>query len=221
MYIEGFLLILGGYLLGSIPTAYLAGQVTRHIDLRHYGSGTVSGSMVYEHVSHWMIVPVGLFDIAKGALPTWIGLQLGMGDAIASIAGLAAVAGHNWPIYLGFSGGRGITPFLGLLLVLLPWGFPWMLVFLAIGFALGDSAPWALFSLVSMPLLIAWLKAPSVLNLTVVGMLFLTVVKRLEANRRSLPPHGINRWKVVLLRLLLDRDILDHKKWIRRTPNQP
>jgi glycerol-3-phosphate acyltransferase PlsY len=220
MNIEAVLLILGGYLIGSIPTAYLAGQATRHIDLRRYGSGTVSGSMVYEHVSHWMIVPVGLFDIAKGALPTWLGLQLGMGETITSVAGLAAVAGHNWPIYLGFTGGRGISPFLGLLLVLFPWGFPWMLVFLAIGFALGDSAPWALFSLISMPFLIAWLKAPPVLYLTVLGMILLTVVKRMEANRRPLPPPGHDRWRVVLLRLFLDRDILDHKKWIHRTPNQ-
>ena len=217
---EATLLILGGYLLGSIPTAYLAARATRRIDLRRYGSGTVSGSMVYEHVSHWMIVPVGLFDIAKAAIPTWLALELGMGETIASLAGLAAVAGHNWPIYLGFTGGRGISPFLGLLLVLLPWGFPWMLVFLAIGFILGDSAPWALFSLITMPLLIAWLKAPPVLCLTVAGMLLLTIMKRLEANQRPLPSPGPDRWKVITRRLFFDRDIQDHKEWIHRKPNQ-
>ena len=217
---ESALLILGGYLLGSIPTAYLAARATRHIDLRRYGSGTVSGSMVYEHVSHGMIVPVGLIDIAKAAIPTWLALEMGMGETISSLVGLAAVAGHNWPIYLGFTGGRGISPFLGMLIILLPWGFPWMLVFLAIGFLLGDSAPWTLFSLISMPFLIAWLKAPPILYLTVAGMLILTLIKRLEANLRPLPPPGPDRWRVIIRRLLLDRDILDHKEWIHRKPNQ-
>ena len=109
-----FLFILGGYLLGSIPTAYIVARLTRRIDLRRYGSGTVSGSMVYEHVSRWMVVPVGLFDIAKGALPTWLCLNYGMGETIAVLSGLAAVAGHNWPIYLSFTGGRGVNPFYGL-----------------------------------------------------------------------------------------------------------
>ena len=216
---EDILLILASYLLGSIPTAYIVARWTRRIDLRRYGSGTVSGSMVYEHVSRWMVVPVGLFDLAKGALPTWLGLEMGMGETIATLAGLSAVLGHNWPIYLGFTGGRGLSPFMGLLLVIFPWGFPWMLVFLAIGFALGDSAPWALASLVSMPLLIAWMDGPKPVYWAAAAMTLLTLAKRLEANRRPLPPPGPERRKVVLSRLFLDRDIMDHKKWIRRRPN--
>ena len=50
-----FLLILLAYLSGSIPVAYLAAKMTNSIDIRHYGSGTVSGSMVYEHVSRWLV----------------------------------------------------------------------------------------------------------------------------------------------------------------------
>ncbi len=216
---DAILLVFGGYLFGSIPTAYIAAQTTKHIDLRRYGSGTVSGSMVYEHVSHWMIVPVGLFDIAKGVFPTWLGLEIGMGEMIACLAGLAAVIGHNWPVYLKFTGGRGISPFMGLLLVMFPWGFPWMLAFLGIGFALGDSAPWALASIVTMPLLMAWLRAPSAMYLAVAIMVLLTIIKRLEANRRPLPSSHSEKWKVLLRRLFLDRDIVNHKDWIRRKPN--
>ena len=216
---DAILLVFGGYLFGSIPTAYIAAQTTKHIDLRRYGSGTVSGSMVYEHVSHWMIVPVGLFDIAKGAFPTWLGLEIGTGEMIASLAGLAAVIGHNWPVYLKFTGGRGISPFMGLLLVMFPWGFPWMLAFLGIGFALGDSAPWALASMVTMPLLMAWLRAPSAMYLAVAIMVLLTIIKRLEANRTPLPSSHSEKWKVLLRRLFLDRDIVNHKDWIRRKPN--
>ena len=114
------LLILSAYLLGSVPVAFLAAKMVKGIDIRRYGSGTVSGSMIYEHVQHWLVVPVGVLDITKAALPTWLGLHWGFGGAGAAAAGLAAMVGHNWPIYLKFTGGRGFTPFLGVLLILFP-----------------------------------------------------------------------------------------------------
>ena len=97
MIVYSILLAVAGYLIGSIPTSYLAGRWARGIDIREYGSGTVSGSMAWEHVAHWSIVPVGLFDILKAALPVWLGIRLGVGEVAATFAGLAAVAGHNWP----------------------------------------------------------------------------------------------------------------------------
>jgi glycerol-3-phosphate acyltransferase PlsY len=216
------LLILFGYLMGSIPTAYLAARWKKHIDLRRYGSGTVSGSMVYEHVARWLVVPVGLFDIAKAALPAWLALELGVpesGDeSVAVAAGLAAAVGHNWPIFLRFTGGRGLSTFLGLLLVVFPWGVPWMLGFLAVGFILGDSAPWALACLATLPLLMRWLGEPATGYWALAGMLAITLVKRLEANRRPLPPPGVERRKVILRRLIFDRDIADHRAWIQRGP---
>lgn len=214
------LIIIFGYLCGSIPTAYLAARWTKRMDLRQYGSGTVSGSMVYEHVSKLMVVPVGLFDIFKGALPAWLAIWLGFSDAVAVAAGLAAVAGHNWPIYLRFSGGRGLSPFMGLLLVIFPWGVLWMLVFLGIGFALGDSAPWAIASLVSMPLLVYVMNGSPYAYWSLLVMLMITSVKRLEANRRALPPAGPDRTKVLIRRLFFDRDIADHQIWIHREPER-
>jgi acyl phosphate:glycerol-3-phosphate acyltransferase len=218
--LESLLLVVGGYLLGSIPTAYLAGRWLKGLDLRRYGSGTVSGSMVWEHVARWAIVPVGLFDLGKAALPAWLGLQLGLGMPVAAAAGLAAVAGHNWPIFFGFTGGRGLGTFLGLLLVIFPWGFPWMLVFLAVGWALGDSAPWALAALLSLPLFSHLAGGPAIVAPLSAAMLVLTLAKRLEANRRPLPPPGPERRRVILRRLFLDRDIASHKDWIRRQPEE-
>jgi acyl phosphate:glycerol-3-phosphate acyltransferase len=213
----GLLLLIGlAYLLGSIPTAYLVSRWARGIDIRRYGSGTVSGSMVYEHVHRWLVVPVGLFDIFKAAFPTWLGLQLGYGEAGAAASGLAAVAGHNWPLFLKFTGGRGLGSYLGILLVLFPWGDVWLLVFLAIGFTLGDSAPWALAGIASMPVLIWYLDGSGALYWLIGAMLILTLVKRLEANRRPLPPPGPERRRVIWLRLIYDRDIPDHRLWIRR-----
>ena len=210
------LLFLLAYFLGSIPTSYLAARWTKGIDLRKYGSGTVSGSMLFEHTHRWLIVPVGIFDVLKGALPTWLALQLGMGLPTAVVAGMCAVLGHNWPLYLGFTGGRGISPFLGVMLVLFPWGDLWLLGFLAIGFLLGDSAPWTLASLVTLPILIYFLGGDIVLYWMVAIMIAITLVKRLEANRRPLPPPGAKRRKVIWLRLVFDRDIPNHKQWIHR-----
>jgi glycerol-3-phosphate acyltransferase PlsY len=216
---QSALLIASGYLLGSIPTSYLAGRLVRNIDLRQYGSGTVSGSMVYEHVGRWIVVPVGLFDIAKGAFPAWLGLQLGLGEFASVAAGTAAVIGHNWPVYLRFTGGRGLSPYMGMMLVIFPWGTAWLLGFLAVGFLLGDSAPWALSSLLTTPLLVYFMGGPVTVYLAVIAMLIVTLAKRLEANRRPLPPAGKDRRRVILLRALFDRDIRDHQEWIRREPD--
>ena len=210
------MLILGAYLIGSIPSAYLAGKWVKGIDLRQYGSGTVSGSMVWEHVARWALFPVGIFDIFKAALPTWLGLALGLGDMAAMAAGIAALVGHNWPLYLGFTGGRGLSPFLGTVIVIYPWGVAWLLAFLAVGFFLGDSAPWALASLVFLPVFNQVMDGPAVLNLAAIAMVIITLIKRLEANRRPLPEDQTERRKVLLLRFFYDRDIRSHQEWLDR-----
>jgi glycerol-3-phosphate acyltransferase PlsY len=219
MALQVALLLLLAYLLGSIPTAYLAGRWLRGIDLRRYGSGTVSGSMIWEHVSRWAIVPAGLFDVFKAALPAWLALRFGHGPPVALAAGLAAAVGHNWPLFLRFTGGRAVSCFLGTWLVLFPWGAPWILGFLLAGFLLGDSAPWALVGLATVPLLAVLLAGPPVVSPAAAAMLALTLVKRLEANGRSLPEPGPERRAILCRRLWLDRDIPSHQEWIARRPD--
>ena len=212
------LVIVASYLLGSIPTAYVFARWRKGIDLRQYGSGTVSGSMVWEHVSKWGIVVVGLFDLGKAALATWLGLQISLPMAVA--AGLAAAIGHSWPIFLRFVGGRGIGCFMGSMLVVFPWAFPWLLAFLGLGRLISrDSAPWAFAGLAALPLF-AWLMGqPVPIIWGCVAMLVLTIAKRLEANRRPLPADGAARRRVLLYRLFLDRDIRDWHTWVRRVPD--
>jgi glycerol-3-phosphate acyltransferase PlsY len=217
--VESILLIVAGYLLGSIPASYIASRLIAGKDLREYGSGTVGGSMVWEHVARWAAVPVGLFDMAKAALPTWLGMRLGLGMPVSTASGLAAVAGHNWPLYLRFHGGRGLGAFMGVLLVIFPLGFPYMIAFLTVGWLLGDSAPWALVSLVTLPFLAQFTGGPAVVVPACGVMIAMTLTKRLEANRRPLPPPGPSRRRVILRRLLLDRDIASHSEWVSRRPN--
>lgn len=210
-------LLLFGYFLGSIPSGYLAGKWIKGIDLRQYGSGTVSGSMVWEHVAKWAVVPVGLFDIFKGAFPTWLGLRLGMGEPEAMLAGFAAIVGHNWPIYLNFQGGRGFSPFLGELLVLFPWGPAVVLAGLAVG-NIFQNAIIPLFTVLLLPIFALFFQGSPIVLWCSFGMALITLIKRLEANRRPLPTDRKERQRTIIRRLLLDRDIQDHEEWIRKEP---
>jgi glycerol-3-phosphate acyltransferase PlsY len=229
MIVESVLLIVGGYLLGSISATYLIGRWLGNIDLRQYGSGTLGGSMVYEHVGRWAVVPVVLWDIGKAMLPTGLGLWLGLGEMVAAAAGLAAAVGHNWSIFLRFTGGRGMATFVGVWLILFPPGVVWMGGLIVVGWLLGDSAPWLLLSLLTMPLLADLLGGPQMVGPILLGgpevvaplsgaMILITLVKRLEANHRPLPPPGPERRKVILRRAFLDRDIASHEEWIHQQP---
>ena len=213
-----FALAICAYLLGSIPTAYLAGKWLKGIDLRQYGSGTVSGSMVWEHVAKWALFPVGIFDVFKGALPVWLSLAVGLPEESAALVGFLAVIGHNWPIFLKFHGGRGLSPFLGILLVLFPAGFLFMLLILGIGLVLDISAPLVLLALGVLPILSGHLHGPSTILAVSLGMLGITIIKRLEANQRPLPEEESERQKVLMYRLFFDRDIKDHQAWLHRKP---
>lgn len=219
MALQAALLIIGAYVVGSIPTGYLAARLLRDMDLRRYGSGTPTGSMVYEHVARWAVVPVGLIDVGKTALATWLALELDLGMGVAVAAGLAAVAGHNWPMFLGFTGGRGVSGFLGMLAVVFPWGTAWLLGFLLVGWRLGDSTVWTIGSLATLPVFSWWVDGPAIIPVAAGAMLLLTIMKRIEANRRPLPPPGPGRRQVILRRALYDRDIRSHEEWIRRQPS--
>ena len=215
--VTSIFLMIFGYLFGSIPSGYLAGKWLKGIDLRQFGSGTVSGSMVWEHVAKWAVIPVGLFDIFKGAFPTWLGLRLGMGEPVAMLAGFAAIVGHNWPIYLNFQGGRGFSPFLGELLVFFPWG---VLIVLA-GLGLGNlfhSPAFPLLVVILLPIFTNWMDGPSIVLWCSILMVLITLIKRVEANQRPLPIDKTERRKVILRRIFLDRDIQNHQVWIRREP---
>lgn len=211
------LLITMGYLIGSIPTSYLAGRWLKGIDLRRYGSGTVSGTGVYYHVSRPAVVVVGVLDIAKVWLPTWLGLRWGLGLGAALAAGLAAMMGHNWPIYLGFHGGRGHSSILGIMLAVFPWAFLWLLAFMGVGRLAGQTALLSLVGIATLPLLVALAGQPLEVILATIAMLGITIAKRLEANRRPLPAPGPERRRVLLRRLFLDRDVGARDAWDRRT----
>jgi len=209
-------IIVLGYLLGSLPFAYLAGRVMRGIDIRQFGTGSVGSSNAYEQVSKRLLLVVGLLDVGKATLPSWLAMRLGLGDDVAILAGLAAVVGHCWPLFLGFHCGRGISPSLGVLAALFPWGFLYELVAIGIG-SLARHALVNLMGLATMPILAWVLGQPPAVIAGSAAMFVIVAVKRMEANRAPLP-EGQLAWRALLRRLVLDRDAEDWEAWICRRP---
>lgn len=114
-----FIAVLAGYLLGSIPPSFLAGKITRNIDIRQYGSGNAGATNVLRVLGVKAGIAVFLADILKGVLAALVGRWMA-GEIGAVLAGFAAIVGHNWPVFLNFRGGKGIATSFGVLLVLFP-----------------------------------------------------------------------------------------------------
>ena len=116
--------LLLGYLLGSIPFAYIAGKVSRGIDLRQHGSGNLGATNVYRTLGAKVASVVFVLDTLKGALPVLAVRQYAIGphlDLWAIAAGVAAIVGHAKPIFLLWKGGgKGVATAGGVFLALTP-----------------------------------------------------------------------------------------------------
>ena len=132
---------LGAYLIGAIPTGYLAGRLNG-VDIRKLGSGNIGATNVYRCVGKFWGILTFVFDFGKGYLPAalfpaliqdWI-----KNVSIAHLAllfGCLAIIGHNWPVWLKFRGGKGIATGAGVLLGVAPLAMligimSWLLVFI-------------------------------------------------------------------------------------------
>ena len=121
-----------GYLLGSIPFGVLLTKQFAKVDVRDYGSGNIGGTNVLRVAGKKVAALSTFLDILKGALPVvFAGLivgreylvvnDFGLGLLVAQcLAALAAMAGHNWSVFLKFRGGKGVATFFGGLIALCP-----------------------------------------------------------------------------------------------------
>lgn len=123
--ITPWLLLLSGYLLGSIPSGWLAGRWLAGLDIREHGSGSTGATNVLRVVGKGPALAVFLVDVLKGSAAVVLARQLLGGallaggwvlDAWVVAAGLAALAGHIWPVWLGWKGGKAVATGLGMLL---------------------------------------------------------------------------------------------------------
>jgi glycerol-3-phosphate acyltransferase PlsY len=114
--LSSLLLLAIGYLLGSMPNGYVAGRWLKGIDLRQCGSGSTGATNVLRNVGKGPALVVFLLDVGKGALAVLLAKSFGLNDWVQVLAGLAALAGHIWPVWLGWKGGKAVATGLGMFL---------------------------------------------------------------------------------------------------------
>ena len=181
-----FFSLLLGYLLGSIPSGWLAGRWLKDIDLRELGSGSTGATNVLRQVGKGPALVVFLIDVGKGAAAVLIARALGLGDWIQVLAGLTALAGHIWPVWLGFKGGKAVATGLGMFLGLAwPVGLASFGVFMAV-FSLSRLVSLAsVLAAITLPLLMA-AGSGSKANLVVALVAMLLVLWRHRSNIKRL-----------------------------------
>ena len=111
-------LIVIGYLVGSIPTAYLAGRFLKKGDIRTLGDANSGAANAFRELGKTAGIIVYLVDVAKGAAVILIAQASHAEQSVVLFAGAAAVIGHSFPVWLGFRGGRGVAVLIGTLYVL-------------------------------------------------------------------------------------------------------
>ena len=223
MTIEFILLCIGAYLLGSVPVAFLLAKWFYGIDIRQHGTGKIGAANVLRVASKWLAIPVAIFDIGKGVLMVWAAQLLGMGAAAQATVGILTIAGHNWPIFLRFKGGRGIFTSLGVITMLSPWLGLIILIMPYLFAPIRQVAFGVFLALVSLPFFSWFLSQPLDIDerlpvtLGFVVLSLMAFFKRLVAPRTELSK-SVPTTELFFNRLLFDRDIRDASTWTQRKP---
>jgi len=114
-----------GYVLGAVPFGLIIGRLTKGIDLREYGSHRTGATNALRTLGTGAAAAVFLLDVAKGVAAVLLARLLLAGDPLvewaAAIAGFAAIVGHNWSIFIRFTGGRGVATTTGALGAMSLW----------------------------------------------------------------------------------------------------
>ncbi len=202
---QAVLLILVGYLIGSIPIAYLAARLRGH-DLLSEGGGGVSGSAAIERIGTIPGAAAGLADALKPTLVVLIAQRFGSYE-LSAVAATSAVVGHIWPITLRLRGGRGVGPAGAALAALGAWHMALAFAGLVLGrYLLRDSAPGALVGFFATAIVISVTGASVVLALTAWILLGVLVLGRILGFRKEESREDQSLPMQLLWRVLLDRD---------------
>ena len=207
-------IVIGSYVIGSIPVAYLTGRAARGVDIRDYGSGNAGASNVWQSVSKTLVVPVGLAQIAQGLVGPGVALLLDRGDGVQVAAAVAAVLANNWNPWLHLTGGRGIGTTIGALIVLSPAALAAFVVIAVIGVIVRAIPQAIALALVATPVAAFAAGASPAIIVGCALLAAIALAKRVAAN--DAPSPGADRRGVWLNRLIYDRDIRDRETWVRR-----
>lgn len=219
--ITWIVLIIVSYIIGSIPFSSLAAR-SRGIDLRKHGTMQVGAGNLWRMTSRKLGLTVGVFDFFKGILMILIAWRLGLDAGQQLAVGLAAVVGHNWPVFLRFHGGRGIATSLGIIIIMplineiTPWATIafFAIAIIVIVFTRRTPVP-ILIGMIVLPIASAISREPLSVTMGFTAMVLIIIVKRLTAQPAT-EARNIGMWRLILNRFLFDRDISDRKAWVHR-----
>ena len=192
-------LLVGAYVLGAIPFAQVLAR-SHGIDLREVGTRNVgAGNLRLQTNWKWGLV-AALLDAAKGFFPVLVAQRMGLGPGSAGLAGMAAVVGHNWSIFIRGRAGRGMAASAGVLLalhpVLLVWTGGWSLVGLRFGGGVGGFLGWGL-----LPIVAAAIGAPATESLFLFALAIVLMARRVQGNNGD--QHGL---ETAMERVVFDTD---------------
>jgi glycerol-3-phosphate acyltransferase PlsY len=166
---------------GSIPTGVLLTRAITGIDVRAAGSGNIGAANVARTAGFKVGIGVAALDILKGVLPVLAGRALGLNNTALAIVALAAVLGHDYSLFLGFHGGKGVATTLGVMLALAP--IPTvlaLLTYVAIALALRYSSLASLSALTVLPAYMAALGQPRAFVVLAAILWLIALVKHRE-----------------------------------------
>jgi acyl phosphate:glycerol-3-phosphate acyltransferase len=175
-----------GYVLGSIPTAYIAGRLKRGKDIRESGDGNMGAQNAFRQLGPGIGILIGLIDTGKGALAIIIAQSAGLSQWAIFLTGGVTVIGHNWPFVLGFRGGRGEATTIGILYILITVPalivtFPALLtLFITRNVTLSSAV-----AFVPLPFVCWWLHVPGVVITYSIGLLLLVAFTHLLRTRQT------------------------------------
>ena len=156
-----------GYLIGSLPVGLWLGKVTKGVDVREYGSGATGATNVLRTLGPQAAAATFALDAAKGTTAVLLARGLTRDRATAAAAGIAAIAGHSWPMLAEYRGGKGVATALGALAAVSPRSAVW-------GFAAGVGS-------------VAVTKRASVGSMTAAAVATLTTASAAQRRRSSVP----------------------------------
>lgn len=180
--IRDAVLVVGAYLLGSVPFGLLIARLQGGVDLRRVGSGNIGATNVLRTLGKGAAALTLVGDIGKGALAVGIGRALGVSPTLLASIALAAVVGHLLPVFLGFRGGKGVATTLGVVLAAMPAvGVLLLVIWILVATIWRYSSLAALVAAAALPVL-AWGLDGRPVMVVLAGTLFLLVLLRHRGN---------------------------------------
>lgn len=201
MIFSAVMAIIIGYLLGSIPFAYIASRLRKGADIRQVGGGNVGALNTLREIGLLPGLVVLIADIAKGSAAVLIAVWLDLPLIWIFVAGFAAVIGHNWPIFLKFKGGKGAATTIGVLLALSPAEFAISFAIMAIVIVITSNVRLAIVvGLALLPLIIWQFNGSGMLIAYSLALPLFLLIRSLPSFREAVANTGDKRG------LIFDRD---------------